>query len=131
MVRLNTTLRTGDRNEDFSQVPVIAVFTKYDQFKRDIIYKLEDQNRDPALLNDEMERVFGEHYLANLGGSPPFVRLEGKGIVKPPNIYNANLSVMQECTRRAVDARNLSKRRQMLSLVARLHSYSCRYKRII
>ena len=31
-----------------SQVPVIAVFTKYDQFKRDMKIKLEDQYRDPA-----------------------------------------------------------------------------------
>ena len=63
------------------QVPVIAVFTKYDQFRRDIMLKLEDQDCDPALLNDEMERAFGEHYLANLRRSPPFVRLGGKGIV--------------------------------------------------
>ena len=80
MVRLSTTLWTRDRNEGLFQVPVIAVFTKYDQFKRDIMIKLEDQDRDPALLNDEMERIFGEYYLANLG-SPPFVRLEGEGIV--------------------------------------------------
>ena len=60
---------------------MIAVFTKYDQFRRDIIIKLEDQGRDPTLLNDEMEYIFREHYLANLGRSPPFVCLEGKGIV--------------------------------------------------
>jgi hypothetical protein len=47
------------------------------------MYKLEDQGRDPALLNDEMERTFGEHYLANLR-SPPFVRLEGESIVNQP-----------------------------------------------
>jgi len=58
-------------------VPVIAVFTKYDQFRRNIMMKLEDQHRDPALLNHEMERTFGEHYLANLGRSAPFVHLEG------------------------------------------------------
>jgi hypothetical protein len=65
---------------------VIAVFTKYDQFRRDIMRKLEDQACDPALLKDEMERAFSEHYLANLrpGGSPPFVRLEGKSIVNRP-----------------------------------------------
>jgi hypothetical protein len=77
----NTTLWTLDRNEGFFQVPVIAVFTKYDQFRRDIIIKLEDRGRDPTLLNDEMEYIFREHYLANLGRSPPFVCLEGKGIV--------------------------------------------------
>jgi hypothetical protein len=60
---------------------VIAVFTKYDQFRRDIKMKLEDQHRDPALLNDEMERTFREHFLANLQGPPPFVRLESEDLV--------------------------------------------------
>jgi hypothetical protein len=71
------------------QVPVIAVFTKYDQFKRDVMIKLEDQDRDPALLNDEVERIFGEYYLTNLR-SPSFVRLEGEGIVNWPTCTNAN-----------------------------------------
>jgi hypothetical protein len=43
--------------------------------------KLEDQHRDPALLNDEMERTFREHFLANLKGPPPFVRLESEDLV--------------------------------------------------
>jgi hypothetical protein len=60
---------------------VIAVFTKFDQFRRDVRIKLEDQHRDPALLNTEVERVFVEHYLANLRGSPPFVRLESEDFV--------------------------------------------------
>jgi hypothetical protein len=49
--------------------------------------KLEDQHRDPALLNDEMERTFREHFLANLKrppGPPPFVRLESKDLVNQP-----------------------------------------------
>ena len=58
---------------------MIAVFTKYDQFRRDIRMKLEDQGRDPdQLLNAEMERIFKEQFLANLTGSPPFVRLESE-----------------------------------------------------
>jgi hypothetical protein len=61
------------------QVPVIAVFTKYDQFKRDIRIKCEDQHCDPALFDTEVERVFNEHYLANLKGPPPFIRLESEG----------------------------------------------------
>jgi hypothetical protein len=64
-----------------SQVPVIAVFTKLDQFKRDTRMKLEDQDcdpDDPAILNAEMERIFREEFLANLRGSPPFVRLESE-----------------------------------------------------
>jgi hypothetical protein len=61
------------------QVPVIAVFTKYDQFKRDISFKLEDKGRNPRTdLEDEAESMFRQHYLAGLGGTPPFVRLEGK-----------------------------------------------------
>jgi hypothetical protein len=56
---------------------VIAVFTKYDrydQFRRDMRMKLEDQGHEPddlALLNAEMERIFKEEFLANLKGSPP------------------------------------------------------------
>jgi len=57
-------------------VPVIAVFTKYDQFKREIKMKLEDQDRDPAHVDDDVETMFKEHFLGNLKGSAPFVRLE-------------------------------------------------------
>jgi hypothetical protein len=60
------------------QVPVIEVFTKYDQFRRGIKIRLEDQRRDPALLNSEVESIFEEHYLASLQGPPPFICLEGQ-----------------------------------------------------
>jgi hypothetical protein len=60
---------------------VLAVFTKYEQFRREVMMKLEDQKRDPALLNNEMEKIFKEHYLAKLRGSPPFVCLESEGFV--------------------------------------------------
>jgi hypothetical protein len=63
---------------------VIAVFTKYDQFRRDMKMKLEDQCRNPALLNDEMERTFSEQFLANLKGPPPFVCLESEDFVNKP-----------------------------------------------
>jgi hypothetical protein len=68
---------------------VIAVFTKYDQFKRDIGMKLEDQRRDPAILNDEMEKIFNKEFLANLKGSPPSVRLESK-LYLPITMHYAN-----------------------------------------
>ena len=59
------------------QVPVIAVFTKYDQFKRDIRMKLEDEGRDPDThFHTEVESVFDQYYLKHLSGPPPFVRLE-------------------------------------------------------
>jgi len=61
------------------QVPVIAVFTKYDQFKRDIKMKLEDEDRDREMeLNAEVENIFDQHYLASLDGPPPFIRLESE-----------------------------------------------------
>jgi hypothetical protein len=63
---------------EFAEVPVIAVFTKFDQFKRNIEMKLEDDGRDPRVdLNEEVESMFREHYQAGLGGSPLLVRLEG------------------------------------------------------
>ena len=63
---------------------MIAVFTKYDCFKRDVRFKLEDQASDPnnlALLHAEVEKVFEEQYLANLKRSAPFVRLESENLL--------------------------------------------------
>jgi hypothetical protein len=63
------------------QVPVIAVFTKYDQFKRNIKMKLEDEGRDPEMNVDaEVENIFKQHYLDSLNGpqAPPFIRLESE-----------------------------------------------------
>ena len=60
-------------------MPAIAVFTKYDQFKRDIKMKLEDEGRDPDTHFDtEVKSVFDRYYLASLSGPPPFVRLESE-----------------------------------------------------
>ena len=60
-------------------VPVIVVFTKYDQFKRNIKMKLEDEDRDREIdLGAEAENIFKQHYLASLDGPPPFIRLESK-----------------------------------------------------
>jgi len=61
---------------------VIVVFTKYDQFKREVRMKLEDEHGDSADLDAdaEVERIFNERYLANLRGSP-FVRLESEDFV--------------------------------------------------
>ena len=58
---------------------MIAVFTKYDQFKRNIKMKLEDEDRDPErYLDSEAENIFKQHYLASLNGPPPFIRLESE-----------------------------------------------------
>ena len=61
-------------------VPLIAVFTKYDQFKDNIEIDLE---RDGCAnweteAHAEAERVFQEQYLGKLGGMPHFVRLESE-----------------------------------------------------
>jgi hypothetical protein len=74
------------------QVPVIAVFTKYEQFRREVMMKLEDQKCEPALLNTEMEEIFKNHYLANLKGSPPFVCLESEDCVNQLVWITLNLS---------------------------------------
>ena len=64
------------------QVPVIAVFTKHDQFKRNIKMKLVNEGRDPGThFDSEVEIVFNQYYLARLSGSPPFVRLESEDFV--------------------------------------------------
>jgi hypothetical protein len=60
---------------------VIAVFTKYDQFRREIRMKLEDQHADSAPVDDDVENIFNEHFLGNLKGSLPFVRLESKDFI--------------------------------------------------
>jgi hypothetical protein len=59
---------------------MIAVFTKYDQFRHNIRMKLEDQLRDPALLNAKVESTFQKEYLSNLRESVPFVCLEGENV---------------------------------------------------
>jgi len=62
------------------QVPVIAVFTKFDQFRRNIRMELEDEGGDPGTdLNTKVENMFNQRYLARLNGPPPFIRLESEG----------------------------------------------------
>jgi hypothetical protein len=48
--------------------------------------KLEDQHRDPAYIDDDVENIFKTHFLGNLKGSPPFVRLESKDFVTTQHI---------------------------------------------
>jgi len=61
------------------KVPVIAVFTKYDQFKRNVRMGLEDKGDIDAISNavSEAERLFQADYRSPLGESTTFVRLEG------------------------------------------------------
>ncbi|KAF8266460.1 hypothetical protein EI94DRAFT_1701713 [Lactarius quietus] len=57
-------------------VPVIAVFTKYDQFLRNVKMYLEDYGNPDDNISDTAERRFKEHYLRHLGDGTRFVRLE-------------------------------------------------------
>ena len=61
-------------------VPLIAVFTKYDQFKNNIEIDLERAGYADweTEAQAKAERVFQEQYLRRLGGMPHFVRLESE-----------------------------------------------------
>jgi hypothetical protein len=106
-------------------VPVIAIFTKYDQFRRNIVMKLEDQGRDTSqeLLNAEVEKVFNEQYLASLGESAPFVRLESENFVNQL-AYTTLIPVPQKCTGPANGAPRSLKRLPMNSPEVSLPSCS-------
>ncbi|KAF8264565.1 hypothetical protein EI94DRAFT_1805659 [Lactarius quietus] len=57
-------------------VPVIAVFTKYDQFLRNVKIHLEDYGNPGDIVSDVAEKQFQEHYLQPLGDCVRCVRLE-------------------------------------------------------
>jgi hypothetical protein len=62
------------------EVPVIAVFTKYDQFLRNVKMDVLD---DPAEyldcnVSEVAEELFQEHYLHPLGDDVGYVRLESE-----------------------------------------------------
>ena len=60
-------------------MPVIAVFTKYDQFKRELSFKLEDLGRNPDIhLEHEADTIFREHYLVGINRDSPSVRLQSE-----------------------------------------------------
>jgi hypothetical protein len=83
------------------QVPVIAVFTKYDQFRSDIELRLEDQDRDAkAHLDAEIDRAFNQEYLANLEGAPPYICLESEVSMTVETSILISL-VVQKCTKPA------------------------------
>ncbi|KAH8990891.1 hypothetical protein EDB86DRAFT_2853349, partial [Lactarius hatsudake] len=60
-----------DRN-----VPVIAVFTKFDQFRRNVRIHVEDFGSPDNNAFDEVEKRFQEYYVRPLGNEARFVRLE-------------------------------------------------------
>ena len=61
-------------------VPVIVVFTKYDQFLRNVRMDVSD---DPDMyldrsISEVAKERFEEHYLHPLGGDVTYVRLESE-----------------------------------------------------
>jgi hypothetical protein len=128
----NPTLWAENRFDGIYLVPVIAVFTKYDQYRRNIRMKLEDQgsDTDSARLNAEMERIFEKQFLAHLNGSPPFVRLESEDFFGQIE-YATLISVSQRCTRRANGVLSLLRRLPMNSPAAPLPSFFWLFRRII
>ena len=72
------------------QVPVIALFTKYEQFRRDIKIRLEDERRETD-IDAEVKSAFDEHYLDSLREppslTPRFVCLESEDSVSHEPIF--------------------------------------------
>ena len=97
---------------EYFVVPVIAVFTKYEQFKFNIRMRLEDEDRLGSEAPGEAERVFQEQYLSRLGGKvdPHFVRLESECTKAVLRSYTEFFP--QGCTNQATTALNCLKRQQ-------------------
>ncbi|KAH9054970.1 hypothetical protein EDB87DRAFT_1688612 [Lactarius vividus] len=57
-------------------VPVIAVFTKYDQFRKNIRINVEDFGSPDDDISQVTEEHFQEYYLRPLGDDVRFVQLE-------------------------------------------------------
>ncbi|KAH9012993.1 hypothetical protein EDB85DRAFT_991680 [Lactarius pseudohatsudake] len=57
-------------------VPVVVVFTKYDQFQRNVQIYVEDFGSPDDTVSDVAEKQFEEHYLHALDDGVRFVRLE-------------------------------------------------------
>ena len=60
------------------EVPVIVVFTKYDQFLRNVGMQLVDFPSDypDSSVSEAAKRQFEEHYLHPLGDEVRYVQLE-------------------------------------------------------
>ena len=61
-------------------VPIIAVFTKYDQFKFNVEMKLQDEGQDPlpGVVEEKAKEWFQAEYLDTILGQPRYITLESK-----------------------------------------------------
>ena len=80
------------------EVPVIAVFTKYDQFLFNVeMDVLDDPDKYPDCdVSQVVENRFQEHYLRPLGEEVQYVRLEG--VLKTMWRDHMLMLLWQECT---------------------------------
>ena len=88
------------------------MFTKYDQFLRNVKIHLEDYGNPDDDVSDVAEKQFQEHYLQPLGDiSGQYVRLEsGCRVCQMPR-YVLMFFFGKRCTDRLVAAMTLSRRR--------------------
>ena len=70
-------------------VPVIVVFTKYDQFLRNVEMHLFDYPEEypDSDVSEVAKKQFREHYLDPLGDNIKYVRLESRFGSNIRNIY--------------------------------------------
>lgn len=62
-------------------MPIVAVFTKYDQFKINVELRLEDkgcENLTSEHIDKEIKKCFQAEYLEEMNGQPRHVKLESK-----------------------------------------------------
>jgi hypothetical protein len=87
------------------------VFTKYEQFKRNIKMHLEDHPNENLDGNaaDVLKRRFEEDYQRHLGDGARFVQLESASKVKCPG--NALMLFRKKCTSPTGAAKSLLRRR--------------------
>ena len=63
----------------FMTVPIIAVFTKYDQFKFNVEMKLQDEEEDDLpeeVIKEKAKELFQAEYLSVISGQPRYIILE-------------------------------------------------------
>ena len=92
------------------EVPVIVVFTKHDQFIRNVAIHLSDYpNEYPkSNVSEVAETLFQEHYMQHLGNDIKFVRLKSGFGHKCQCVYADVL--WQKCTCQTVAAMILLRR---------------------
>ena len=61
----------------YFEVPVIVVFTKYDQFLRNVKMDVMDEYPDRR-VSEVAKEIFQEHYLHPLGDDVGYVQLESE-----------------------------------------------------